>query len=116
MSTKSNVTSFLRELKQIIKLWDIYFIDRDKNSSQNLADIGITANKRKDIIQELEVENYSQGPLEENQYGGTEMWVFGKVVKNDEVYIKLTINRNLGNAICISFHKAEFPMSYPLID
>jgi hypothetical protein len=70
---------------------------------------------REEIILNLEVEDYSEGPLEESQQGGVEMWVFGKVIKGQEIYIKLTISKVTGGAICISFHKAEFPMEFPLM-
>lgn len=113
MSNKTAVKSFLQELKQVIKTWDIFFVNRQKNSIQDLADLGITANSRKEIISQLEIEDYSEGPKEETQFNGSELWVFGKIIKNQEVYIKLTISRNTNNAICISFHKAEHPMVFP---
>ena len=69
---------------------------------------------REEIILNLEVEDYSEGPLEETQQGGTEMWVFAKVIKGQQVYIKLTISKMPGTAVCISFHKAEYPMEFPL--
>ena len=43
----------------------------------------------------------------------TEMWVFGKDVKEREVYIKITLGYQNGQTICISFHLAEHPMRYP---
>ncbi|OXA96110.1 type II toxin-antitoxin system MqsR family toxin [Flavobacterium hercynium] len=113
MSHKATVKSFLQELKQIIKTWDIFFVNRPKNSVQDLADIGITANSRKEIIAQLEVEDYSEGPLPETQFNGKELWIFGKIIKKQEVYIKLTISRTTNNAICISFHKAEHSMEFP---
>lgn len=42
------------------------------------------------------------------------MWVFGKDVRGNEVYIKITLGKPNSHTICISFHKAEHPMSYPL--
>lgn len=116
MANKSIVKSFLQELKQIIKVWGIIFTNRPKNSIQNLADLSITAKMREEIIQNLEVEDYSEGPLDETQQGGTEMWVFGKSVKGQQVYIKLTISKITGGGICISFHKAKSPMEFPLKD
>ncbi len=116
MVDRSVVKSFLQELKQIIKVWGIIFSNRPKNSIQNLADLSITAKMREEIIFNLEFEDYSEGPLEETQQGGTEMWVFGKIIKGQQVYIKLTISRISGGAICISFHKAEFPMKFPFKD
>ena len=116
MSNKAKVKSFLQELKQTIKIWDIYFIDRPKNSVHYLAELGITANMRKDIILQLELEDYSQGPNPETQYGGTELWIFGKTINTEEIYIKLTISKKTSNAICISFHKAEHSMEFPFKD
>jgi len=114
MADKSVIKSFLQELKVIIKTLGIIFSNRPKNSIQNLADLGITAKMREEIILSLEVRDYSEGPFEETQQGGTEMWVFGKVIKRQPVYIKLTISKMNGGAVCISFHKADFPMVFPL--
>jgi len=41
------------------------------------------------------------------------LWVFGKNVKTREVYVKISMGRVNEKAICISFHIAEHPMSYP---
>lgn len=41
------------------------------------------------------------------------MKVFGKDVKNREVYIKIMISDYGGQTICISFHLAEAPLKYP---
>ncbi len=116
MATKSTVKLFLQELKQIMKVWGIIFSNRPKNSIQHLADLSINAKMREEIILSLEVEDYSEGPLDETQLGGTEMWIFGKSIKSKHVYIKLTISKISNSAICISFHKAEFPIEYPLKD
>lgn len=116
MADKVIVKSFLQKLKQIIKIWGIIFSNRPKNSIQNLADLSITAKMREDIILNLDIEDYSDGPLEETQHGGTEMWVFGKTIKGQQIYIKLTISKITDQAICISFHKAEFTMEFPLKD
>lgn len=113
MTTKNDVKSFLQELKQIITIWPIFYINRPKNSIQHLADLGITANSREQIINKLEIEDYSQGPEPETQFNGKDLWVFGKVIKTQEVYIKLTISKNSGNVICISFHKADYPIVFP---
>ncbi|MDN3675612.1 type II toxin-antitoxin system MqsR family toxin [Flavobacterium branchiarum] len=114
MVLEREVKIFLSELKQFLKIWPIVFLHRPKNSLQNLADIGITAKRRLEIILDLEIEDYSQGPLSETQQNGTAMWVFGKVVKKTEVYIKLTVNKDSNHVICISFHIAEDTMNYPL--
>ena len=116
MADKLIVKSFLQKLKEIIKVWGIIFSNRPKNSIQNLADLSITTKMREEIILNLEIEDYSEGPLEETQQGGIEMWVFGKTIKGQQIYIKLTISKITDQAICISFHKAEFSMEFPLKD
>ncbi|WCC43658.1 hypothetical protein PJW08_00545 (plasmid) [Tenacibaculum finnmarkense] len=113
MADKSVIKSFLQELKVTINSLGIIFSNRPKNSIQNLADLSITAKMRQEIILNLEVQDYSEGPLDETQYGGIEMWVFGRVIKSQEIYIKMTISKNTGGAVCISFHKAEHPMKFP---
>lgn len=114
MADKTTVKSFLQELKQLIKVWGISFSNRPKNSIQHLADLSITAKMREEIILNLTIEDYSEGLLEETQQGGTEMWVFGKIIKGQQIYIKLTISKFTDRPICISFHKAEHPMRFPL--
>lgn len=42
------------------------------------------------------------------------MRVFGKDVNGTEVYIKISMEPPDSHTICISFHTAEDPMSYPL--
>jgi hypothetical protein len=42
-----------------------------------------------------------------------EMWVFGKNVKGQEVYIKIMLGQPGRSTICISFHIAEHPLNYP---
>lgn len=62
----------------------------------------------------IKINDYSEGPIPEKLYGGADMWVFGKTVKNREVYIKITMGPASQSAICISFPIAEHKMSYPL--
>ncbi|WP_026836965.1 type II toxin-antitoxin system MqsR family toxin [Gillisia sp. JM1] len=114
MIEKREVDLFLKRLKQIIKIWDVFILDsRPKNSIKDLVSLGITANRRKEVILELELIDYCKGPLSETQFNGENMWVFGKIVKGVEIYIKLTIIEDTNKAICISFHKAEHPMNFP---
>lgn len=68
------------------------------------------------IVRNLEVEDYSEGPVVERLNHSGEMWVFGKDVKGREVYIKITLGYDNGQTICISFHIAEHPINYPFKD
>lgn len=41
------------------------------------------------------------------------MWVFGKDYDGTELYIKISLGAPGSKTICISFHEAEHPLSYP---
>ncbi|SIT98331.1 hypothetical protein SAMN05660493_03074 [Epilithonimonas bovis DSM 19482] len=98
MATKDEVSQFLKELKSVSAAGEIFFIDRQVNT-QTLAELEIKALERKAYIEKLVLEDYSEGPLDNDQYGIEPMWVFGKKVKEKEVYIKITITAL--NVICI---------------
>ncbi len=97
-----------------MSFWDVLFRDdRGKNSS-TLIELELPPIERKKILDSLKIENYSDGPIEEKLYGGSDMWVFGKEVKSNEIYIKITMGSFGNSVICISFHIAEYEMQYPL--
>jgi len=112
MTSKNNVANFLKEFKVKMNIFSILFVSRSKNI-QALADLDITPKERESILDNLKVEDYSEGPLEENQFGGAEMWVFGITVKSQEVYVKITLGMENSHTICISFHLSEYSMNYP---
>lgn len=112
ITAKNNVKSFLDDLRLKIDIFGIIYLNRDKNM-QTLLDLDITPLSRTKIIKELEVEDYSEGPLVESMNGWQDMWVFGKQIKGNEVYIKVTMGNEKNKSICISFHIAEYPMKYP---
>ncbi len=113
IATIAEVERFLNAFHQKVEVFDIiFFDDRDKNRHA-LADLDITPRDRKDIVKTITKEDYSEGPIKNllNQFG--DLWVFGKDVKGQEVYIKICYGQPDRSTICISFHVAEFPMNYP---
>jgi len=114
MSTKRDVTVFLSAFKAKMKIWDVLFRDDRGKNTQALLDLEIRPVDRKKILEALELKDYCDGPVEEKLYGGADMWIFGKVVKNKEVYIKITMGAEGSSVICISFHEAEYETDYPL--
>ena len=114
MSTKEEVTSFLKDFKEKMKFWDVLFRDDRGKNTQALVDLELRPIDRKAILETLETKDYTGGPLQEKLYGGADMWVFGKNVKKREVYIKITIGAMGSSVICISFHLAQHKMTYPL--
>lgn len=114
MSTVAEVASFLKDFKEKMRFWDVLFRDERGKNAQALVDLELRPIDRKAILEALEAKDYSEGPLEETLYKGTDMWVFGKTVKKKEVYIKITMGAAGSSVICISFHLAQHKMNYPL--
>jgi hypothetical protein len=113
MVTKQEVENFLKEFKGKMKIWDVLFrSDRDSNI-QALADLDIRPIDRKKILENLKATDYSEGPLEEKLHGGSNMWVFGKDINKQRVYIKISIGFHNRQVICISFHRAKYTMNLP---
>ena len=113
MTKKEDVELFLKGFNTKLKIWDITYLDGRAKNIQTLADLEIPPYKRTEIVKNIEVNDFSEGPIEEKIFSGSEMWVFGKVVKKKEVYIKITMGLVNNPVICISFHIADHKMKYP---
>jgi len=113
MASRQQVEKFLKELKVKTKVFGILFLDDRGKNQQTLHDLEISPARRLEIIANLRSEDYSEGPLEEKMRGILPLWVFGKEVKQKEVYIKISMGLENNSAVCISFHIAEYPMNYP---
>jgi hypothetical protein len=113
MASKQEIEKYLKELKVKIEVFGILFLDDRGKNQQTLHDLEISPGKRKEIITNLRTEDYCEGPLEEKMRGILPMWVFGKEVNKTEVYIKISLGMENNSAVCISFHSAQHPMSYP---
>lgn len=110
MKSKNDVEKFLNDLKAKIKVFGVVDSYREKNRN-TYSELGICQSDISDIISKLEVEDYSNGPIKDSENGG-EYWVFGKMVKESEVYIKVNYGKPGKSVICISFHFAEFKIKY----
>lgn len=113
MITKDDVEKFLADFSMKVKIFDIRFRDDRAKNQNGLLELGITPMERKNVIMDLNCYDYSEGPIVDALNNQGEMWVFGKDVRGNEVYIKIAMGRPNAHTICISFHKAEHPMSYP---
>lgn len=113
MATREEVEKFLNQFCEKLKIYDIIFRDDRGKNMQALAELDITPNYRLEVIKSLTVDDYSEGPIINtlNQFG--DLWFFGKDVKGNEVYIKISLGFPNNKTICISFHKAEHKMNYP---
>lgn len=110
---ESEIKSFLSDFKQKMKIWDVMFRDDRGKNFETLSVLEIRSIDRKKVLEKLEVTDYSGGPFEDTLYKGSVMWVFGKMIKSREVYIKISLGEVGSNVICISFHLAENKMTYP---
>ena len=111
--TKDEVQSFLDMFHAKMKIYGIIYRDDRGKNQKALEELEIVPSYRKVVIESLNVEDYVGGPVVDSLNRMGEMWVFGKDVKEREVYIKIMISDFGGQTICISFHLAERPMNYP---
>lgn len=113
MATKDEVNRFLAQFHTKAKIFGItYFGGREKNMN-TLAELGITAKFRDDIVKQLSTEDFYKGPEPNVQNNLGDMWVFGKIINSKDVYIKITLGLTNNSAVCMSFHIAERPIKYP---
>ncbi|MCP9766691.1 toxin [Lacihabitans sp. LS3-19] len=113
MTLRESVEQFLHDFKLKLRIYDIIFLDSRNKNLQTLLDLEIKPLERRKVIENLKVEDYSEGPIPDQNFVGNDLWVFGKTLKNKEVYIKISMGLPNKSTICISFHIAEFPMKYP---
>ena len=113
MVSIEEVKTFLEQFNVKAQIFGIRFRnDREKNK-ETLRLLEISPLQREVIVKNLQVQDYVEGPIINVLNKEGEMWVFGKDVKEREVYIKITLGYENGQTICISFHIAEYPMQYP---
>jgi hypothetical protein len=110
----TKLIDFLMEFKSIVtdgRGLDI--IPRPKNN-QTILELELTKENIKETILDLTTIDYVRGPEIDRDKPG-EVWVFGREIAQQEVYIKLKITQVGLEKIakCISFHIAEFPLRYP---
>lgn len=112
--TEYDIELFLNDFKLKMQFMDIIFMNNRAKNAKTLAILEIPITKQKQIIEELEVKDYSQGPIEDTNFVGSPLWVFGKHLKGHELYIKISMGMPNRSTLCISFHNSEFPINYPL--
>ena len=78
-------------------------INRDKNRNF-LLEYGLLINNIKDIILNLEINDYYKGPEKDEAGFEGEIWVFTPTFQNIKLYIKIRLNNNT-LVVCISIHE-----------
>jgi hypothetical protein len=104
MATAHEIETFLENFKVKSKVFDLIFRDDRSKNTQSLLDLELSVADRKRIIFSIVADDYSKGPVKDELYRGSDMWVFKKMVKACEVYIKISMGFPNNSTICISFH------------
>jgi len=114
MATKQDVDLFLTQLKDKIKVFDVAFRPRNKNLDA-LAELDITAGRRLAYLMSLQSTDYYSGPKKDTyDPSKPDYYEFGIHIKGKEIYIKISLGLPNKMVDCMSFHLAEFPLTYPL--
>ena len=124
-SKKKEVVEFIEELKMI--LLDVNFdMDRDliiikKNKGRKqystpytLLNLEYDTSDVVERLKELTVEEYSETFVDRDNVNPPLLFVFGKNINNELIYIKLKIKGDqTRHILCVSFHYAEHAMIFP---
>jgi hypothetical protein len=113
MISETAVVAFLNDFKEKMKIRDVLFRDDRGKNSKALLELEMRPIERKAILESLQSKDYVEGPLEEKLYRGSDMWVFGKIIKQNEVYIKISMGIAGSSVLCISFQIAEQTLTFP---
>lgn len=113
LASRNEVQNFISRFLPKFEIWGLIFLDREKNN-EALKALGISNMIREEVIKSIEVEDYVQTIIKEASFG--DMWVFGKDYRGTELYIKIAMGNPDDKTICISFHKAEYPLHYAYKD
>lgn len=76
MNKEDEVSLFLKRFKDKAKIFSIVFRDDREKNTQALLDLEITALKRLEIIKNLKVDDFVEGPLEDTLNKVADLWVF----------------------------------------
>lgn len=112
--SRQDVMEFLLEFKQIVTEGSGVDIVPRAEMRPTLAELGLTMANLEELLLGLSVADYCKGPEPDRDRPG-DVWVFGREIEGQEVYIKLKVAQ-AGNhriAKCISFHIARYPLKYP---
>lgn len=88
---------------------------QDYKIASTLTALGYNQKTVQQELKTLTIKDFSKGPEANEVYPGYIM-VFGKQIGGREVYIKLTLTDETNQkptAVCIPFHFAEHPLTYP---
>lgn len=116
VASREEIESFLADVRKTIR--SSFNMRGSEKYRNTLTKLGFNRKDVKREIETLSVENYAVGPVPEHHTSNS-IWIFGKIIQNHEIYIKLKLigMDNDANEVdtvhCMSFHFAEENLSYP---
>jgi hypothetical protein len=116
LATKEEIENFLHEFR---RCWDGNIVPRrDMRNEKTLTELGLTIRQRAEEIRQLKYKDYFKGPSVDHESEDEKWWEFGKMVNNQEVYIKIKVYTSDSGARkgkCMSFHfpDEDKPIRYP---
>ena len=127
-SSRADVKKFLADMKAILCSPDFdiehdfffqeYRLNDDPedmcNNSNTMLALDYSASNIVEELKTLEIQDYSETVLDSKKEGLVPLYVFGRVIKGKEVYIKVRIKSRKNNSefiFCLSFHFAKHPIS-----
>lgn len=125
-TSKTDVAKFLDKIKEILsdKNFNIdndFILIKNKNKEEGystphtLLDLDYDVSDVVEQLIQLEVSDFSEVKLDEDDPNPPLLYVFGKEINGKEVYIKIKY-RDFDDAslvICVSFHYSKWSMEYP---
>ena len=120
MDEREKVRDFLQSIKETIanpvadQGWVL--VPRPENK-ECILQLGFKYRDISETLLDLSVEDYCEGPCRDRDQPG-DLWVFGKVMENKAVYIKMKLASfgPLRIVRIISFHFAEHKLEHPFKD
>ena len=109
--TIEDVKSFLDSVHVKIDVYGMIFAERHR-CQETMRMLGINELVAKNIVKTLDASDFSKYFDDVTQWG-CDLWAFGKDIKGEEVYIKIGLGLPNRQTVCVSFHKADFPIQYP---
>lgn len=123
---RNDVDAFLCELKSLIRSKD-FDIDKDFtlimkhkpeeeefSTISTLLDLEYSASDVVNVLNGLSVDDYSEAKIDKDDLNPPTLFIFGRIIKNKQVYIKLKIKKKQRrHVLVVSFHYAKHKMKFP---
>ena len=109
--TIEDVKSFLNRMHVKVDIYGMVFADRHR-CQETMRMLGINEVVAKHIVMALDATDFSKYFDDTTQWW-CDLWAFGKDIKGEEIYIKIGLGLPNRQTVCVSFHKADFPIQYP---